>query len=379
MDNKEKNGEKPVKYSINSNYITGCRFDNWIRLLWQNKFKIPLKFVPNALYITLMSFIMFWPALLEKLIYGRRIKKTEVTKHPLFILGHWRSGTTYLFNVLAEDSQYGHFDAVTTFTHNNFLLLGKLIRPILAKSMPEKRPMDDIKYTTFVPQEELYAYGSQIPECIIHMSAFPENFAYYRDMAFTKNLSERQLKRFIKAYTGIIQKMTYANGGKRMLLKSPDNTAHVDAILKMYPDAKFIHIYRNPYRVVISTIGLFNTMFPMFSLQGYPEPDLCEDYIIEIYKMVYTQYLEDKKLIPEGNLIEIRYEDFVKEPVKTLEDVYQTLGLDGFDEAKPKFESYIAGLGNYKTNTFNMTPQLKKKINDNLKYFVEYFGYEYEE
>lgn len=373
MANKDKN---KVKYSINSNYISGCRFDNWIRLLWQNKFRIKPSCIWKACYITFASFVMFFPAMLEKLIYGKRIRNTKIDKGPVFILGHWRSGTTYLFNVLSQDEQFGYFDAVSVFAHNYFLLCGKPLRKLIASSMPDKRPMDNIKYTTYVPQEELYAYGSQIPECIIHMSAFPKNADYYKDMAFTKNMSPRVYKRFKKAYTGIIKKITFARDGKCMLLKSPDNTCHVDALLDMFPNSKYVHIYRNPYKVIISTFGLFKTMFPMFSLQGFPSDEFVEDYIIDLYGQLYDQYIKDKELIPQGNLIEIKYEDFVKSPIETLEDIYTELGIDGFEQAKPKFEDYIKSLGNYKTNNFTLSDELIEKINTKLGRFVDYFGYE---
>ena len=369
-------GEKKEKYSINSNYIVGCRFDNWIRLLWQNKFRIKPSCIPKAIYITLVSFVMFFPAMLEKLIYGRKIKNTNIDKPPVFILGHWRSGTTYIFNVMAQDEQFAYFDAVSVFTHNNFLLMGKMIRKILAKSMPEKRPMDDIKYTTYVPQEELYAYGSQIPECIIHMSAFPHNGDFYRNMAFKKCMTPKQYKRFCKAYLGILKKLTFAKKGKELLLKSPDNTCRVGVINEMFPNAKFIHIYRNPYRVILSTIGLFKTMFPMFSLQGFPDDEYVENFILDLYARLYTQYIEDKKNIPEDRLVEIAYEDFVKDPVNMLGDIYEKLGIDGFEEAKPRFEKYIESLGDYKTNNFVLSDALKKKINDKLGYFIDYFGYD---
>lgn len=372
----DKTKEKPVKYSINGNYITGCRFDNWLRLLWQNKFIVKPSCIWKAVYITVVSFVMLFPALLEKAIYGRRIKNTKVEKGPVFILGHWRSGTTYLLNVLANDKQFGYFDAVSVFTHNNFLLMGGLLRKIIGKSMPDKRPMDDIKYTTYVPQEELYAYGSQITECIIHMSAFPKNADLYRDMAFTKNMTPKQYSGFKKAYTGIVKKLTFARDGKCLLLKSPDNTCHVDAILDMFPNAKFIHIYRNPYKVIVSTIGLFKTMFPMFSLQGFPSDEYVEDYIIGLYEMLYDQYNKDKEMIPEGNLIEIRYEDFVKAPIDVLEQVYGELSLEGFEEARPQFESYIESLGDYKTNNFVLREDLKEKINTKLGRFVDQFGYQ---
>ncbi len=368
--------EKKEKYSINANYIVGCRFDNWLRMLWQNKFRVKPSSIPTAIYITLVSFVMFIPACIEKLIYGKRIKNTKIENAPVYILGHWRSGTTYLFNVMAKDEQFAFFDAVSVFTHNNFLLMEKILRPTLAKSMPDKRPMDNIAYTTYVPQEELYAFGSQIPECIIHMTAFPHNHNHYRDMAFKKCMTDKEYNRFCRAYMGILKKLTFAKKGKALLLKSPDNTARMGVIDELLPNSKFIHIYRDPYKVIVSTIGLFKKMFPMFALQSFPDDDYVENFIVDLYERLYTQYIEDKKNIPSERLVEIRYEDFVKAPIETLSEIYQKLDIEGFEEAKPRFEAYIESLGDYQTNKFELSERLKNKINTKLSYFVDYFGYE---
>ncbi len=367
---------KKEKYNINSNYLAGCRFDNWIRLLWQNKFRIKFSSIPKALYITLVSLVMFIPAMLEKLIFGKKIKNTVIDKPPVFILGHWRSGTTFIFNVMAQDKRFGYFDSVSVFTHHYFLLLGKLLRKITAKALPSKRPMDNIVYDSYVPQEELYAYATEIPESIIHMAAFPQNAAYYRKMAFTKNMTPKQYRRFCKAYSGIIKKTTFALGGKRMLLKSPDNTAHADALLEMYPDAKFIHIYRNPYKVIVSTIGLFKKLFPMFSLQGFPDDDFVEDFIFDLYAEVHEQYIKDKEMIPPENLIEIAYEEFVKSPIDSLEMIYDKLKIGSFEEVRPEFENYLDSIADYQTNKFKTDERLQAKITQKLGKYIEYFGYE---
>lgn len=367
--------DSETKFHVKSSYLVGCRFDNWIRLLWQNKFRISWRFVPAAMYITLVSLIMFLPAMLEKWIYGKRIRETKLTKAPVFILGHWRSGTTYLLNVMSQDEQFAYFDAVSAFSHSNFLLMGKFLRKVEKGMIPPKRPMDNIIYTTYVPQEELYAYGSIIPECIIHMTAFPRNYRFYADMAFTDRMTPKQKKRFMKTFDGVLKKLTFAKDGKRLILKSPDDTCHVNAILELHPDAKFVHIYRDPYHVIVSTIGLFNKLFPMFGMQNFDASAFLEDFIVGFYAEVYDQYFKDKENIPQGNLIEIRYEDFVARPIDTLKEVYDALGLEGFEEAKKNFESYIESLGDYQTNVFKISPELTAKINGRLKKYIEGFGY----
>jgi len=327
---KQANNNKNSEFSVNTHYLQGCRFDNWIRLLSQNKFHIDKGYRFSAFNISLMSLLLFPFAGLESLVFGRKIKKTVVSKAPVFIVGHWRSGTTHLLNVMCNDNQFGFMNSVSSFTHNYFLTLGPILERVQRKVLPEKRPMDNIEYTTQVPQEDVYAIGNLIPEAIIHMSVFADRFEDYIDTTFTDaSMPSKSRERLKKTYDKMVKKMTYASKGKRMIFKSPDNTAKIDLLCELYPDAYFIHIYRNPYKVIISTIGLFRLMFPMFALQNFPEDtDYIEDQIIKLYKRVYTKYLDDKKRIAPGHLYEIKYEDFVASSMNEHEKIYSTFNLD---------------------------------------------------
>ena len=52
-------------------------------------------------------------------------------------------------------------------------------------------------------------------------------------------------------------------------------------------------------------------------------------------------------MIPKDNLVEIKYEDFVKKPFETLESLYDKLDIKGFEEVKPFFNRYIKTYGGY--------------------------------
>lgn len=91
----------------------------------ENHFHIARDRLPQALYISATALALAPAAAAESLIYRKRIRETKIEKDPIFILGHWRSGTTYLQNVLSRDEQFGWFDPVNTIGLPYSLLLGR--------------------------------------------------------------------------------------------------------------------------------------------------------------------------------------------------------------------------------------------------------------
>ena len=227
------------------------------------------------------------------------------------------------------------------------------------------------------PQEEAFALATMIEESITHMMSFPSNARFYAKCAFYSQLSEQRKKKVRRAYLKIIKKLTYYTGGKQLIIKSPENTARIDMLLELFPDAKFIHIYRNPYSVFPSTVGMFKKLFPIFSLEDISQhPDeLVDDVVLDIYEKLYTQYLEDKKMIPEENLIEMKYETFVQNPMQYMEQIYGQLDIEGWEEQKEHFKSYIDAQAGYKTNGYKIDTINKKRLNKRLFFLFKKFGY----
>jgi hypothetical protein len=175
-------------------------------------------------------------------------------------------------------------------------------------------------------------------------------------------------------YQYFLKKITYKYNGKQIVLKSLVNTAKIKHLLSMFPDAKFIYLYRNPYEVYMSTWKLYNSILPFFSFQHIDEEDLDKS-ILKIYKVISKKYLEDKKLIPKENLIEIRYEDFINEPLKTLELIYSKFDISGFEKAKPTFEDYIKKHADYKRNHHKIDDHIKNKVYSEWEVIFKEYSY----
>lgn len=360
-------------------YLQGCSFPELMRLFWDNRKDLSLKHLLKISFVSFMSLILSPFALVENLIHSKKIKNTKIDKPPIFIVGHWRSGTTFLTNILGHDKNISFFTADKTYTHNTFLTLGGIYNRLYPKVLPTKRPMDNLAFGINEPAEEVFALGNNTKYSVVHMLSFPKRARFYARCAFYDDLNTKQKMRVKNVYDKVIKKLTYYTN-QRLVIKSPDNTCRINMLLELYPDAKFIHIYRNPYKVVNSTIGMYNTLFPIFSFEDLDKIDKgeSESVVLDIYEKLYKQYLVDKENIPPENLIEIKYEDFIKDPKGYMKHIYEGFELDDYDEVEKDLHDYIDSQKEYKTNPFNKKNINVKRINKHMRFLFNHYGYDIE-
>jgi omega-hydroxy-beta-dihydromenaquinone-9 sulfotransferase len=165
---------------------------------------------------------------------------------------------------------------------------------------------------------------------------------------------KRTLVRFLKS-------VTYRDP-RRLVLKSPPHTARLPVLLDLFPHAKFVHLVRDPYPLFASTVNLWMRFGHEHGLQTPTHtPDLDEKVFRE-FRTIHERYEAGKKLIPAGNLVEVRYEEFVKDLIGGTERIYDGLSLGGWDEAKPLVEAFAASQKGYETNKWTLTDDQKARI-----------------
>ena len=171
---------------------------------------------------------------------------------------------------------------------------------------------------------------------------------------------------------------TLLSEGKRLVLKTPPNTGRVGALLEMFPEARFVNIVRNPYPVYQSMRNMYRKTLPGAVLQEI-DWDAIDAWILHAYQVQMRKYLEQRELIPEGHLIEIRYEDLEAHPMEILEQIYTTLELGDFDGQKDRLSTYLSSLGGYEKNSFEFPPDIIETVNENWGFAFDAFGYDREE
>lgn len=312
----------------------------------------------------------------ENLRYGRKIRDTQLNGDPVFLLGFGRSGTTHLHNLFYQDPQFGVVSNYQASMHPIALMGRRWLPKLFEKQLPKKRPMDNVAISLDGPQEEEMAMINCTDEAPLHFMNFPKTIPELYDR-YVSNLGQNQkdLEGWQRGYMEVLKKATILSGGKRLALKTPPNTARIGVLLEMFPDARFVNIVRNPYPVYQSMRNMYRKTLPGAVLQEFEWEDV-DRWIVQAYQVQMGKYLEQRGLIPEGHLVEIRYEDLEARPMPILEEIYKTLELGDFESVRPRLEAYLDSLGSYEKNRFEFPADVVQTVNENWDFAFDAFGYE---
>lgn len=362
------------KFNAAVSTLSGSSFSNFLNVTRPLKVdpQYRLRFIASAL-VSLASEPFRW---VENWKYGKAIRQKDIGDAPIFIIGHWRSGTTYLHNLMCQDQQMGYVTTYQGIFPNQVLSGNWLFKNMMKAAMPEKRAADGVELGADYPQEEEFAIGNTNPCSFYHFWFFPRDMKSFCDnYILQEGMTEKQKDKWKKDYLTLVKKAMINTNGTRFISKNPPHTGRIDLLLEMFPNARFIHIYRNPVTVFRSTVNFFTKTIVPLEFQHISRTEM-EERILYVYQKMMQRYEELKKLIPEGQLIEIKYEEFEKDPYKHVEEIYNVLNIDGFEAAKDKFGTYIDSQKKFKTNKHTITPETLQKVMDHWGFAMRRYGYE---
>lgn len=350
------------RWSLGHNYLTGITFGKWCQLLAQNNFRVSPAYAHRAAVITLASLSNSAFAALENLRFGAAIRQTHITKPPVFILGHWRSGTTYLHELLAQDTAQFQFpntyQVVNPYT---FLTTEGFTTRMFPWLVPPKRPMDNMAMAFTSPQEDEFAPLLMTLTSLYLGVSFPSRMAHYDRYLTFRDVTRAEVEAWKAAFVQFCRKLTL-NDSRALLIKSPPHTARIRLLLEMFPDARFIHIHRDPYRVFQSQRHFFDTAGWYTYLQK-PDVSAIDEGILQRHEMMYDAYFQDLPLIPPDRMVDLRYDALETDPVGQIARVYEGLSLEGFAGFKPRLQAYVDSLKGYRTNDFHpLDPATKSMV-----------------
>ena len=261
--------EKTSYLKLDSQPLAGTTFSNWMRILRENHFNISWPFIPKALYVSLMTILLTPLRMKENKFWNNQRKDTKIHP-PIFIIGHWRSGTTFMHYLMGNDPNLAYVSTMETLAPNVFLSGDAFLHKYMKERLPTKRPMDNLELHADLPYEDEYAIANINPYSFYHGWYFPKNLIrYFEKYVLFQDVNKKVVEKWGRDYEYFLQKISYKKPEKRILLKSLVNTAKIKHLLDLFPDAQFIHIYRNPYNVYKSTWKLYKSILPLFSFRPY--------------------------------------------------------------------------------------------------------------
>ena len=284
--------------------------------------KLPLIIIVYLRYLILEPF-----RLGEIIIYERKIRKFPLDKI-IFVIGHWRSGTTHLQHLLSLNENHTTSSVYQFLFADNFILTEKWLKPplnFLCRIFKIPYSFQRMPLDLNLPGE---LESAMCGFCSLHSYAwghiFPKNCMYWMNK-YLFDPKKNDLENWLDDYEFLIKKFSYASGGKIMIVKSPGDTARILALSQRFPNSKFIHISRNKKEVITSTSYFWEVIQKEISFQKINQEEINQ-IIDSTYEDLIKKFNDQKHKV-HNRLIEIEFEKLIKNPIEEISKIYSIYDL----------------------------------------------------
>lgn len=353
---------------------TGTRLVPWLRLLARHKFRVSPSRIHRAIAITAAALGNEVLAGIQWAVWGRGLRAARIEHDPIVILGHWRSGTTLLHELLACDPAFVAPTTVQCGVPSHFVLSEQFARERLGFLLPKRRPMDDMTMGFDRPQEDELALcnlGLPSPWWTVAFPNDPPPDPAYETL---ESLSPHDRDRWIATWLGFLRAIQFEHHG-RLVLKNPLHTFRVPLIRGVFPKADFIHIVRDPREMVPSCLHFWRRIAEDHGLQRPLAADL-EDRVFASLVRMDRRLHETWETIPERRRQRIRYEDLVADPIGVLRGVYDHFGWPVAEVAQSRWQARLNEQPEYRRNQLPLDERLGQRIDEDLADLLTRSGYD---
>ena len=268
----------------------------------------------QSLVLGLLAEPFYW---LQRLIY----RAPRDMPAPIFVIGAWRSGTTFLHKELV-----GTLDAASA--RNWFTACPQaalILKPLLTRVLPSlgHRFVDWVPAASSDPQEidiGLFRLVSELPN---------EKIGIGKDLgeACKTFAAWKPTREYKRAFRRMMQWSWISDRkpGQPFINKVPAHTLKIDLLLELYPNAKFVYIQRDEATNLASLTGKIPLFVKAFGVVPYEQDAAAEATVVRATML--AQYRNARHMIPAEHLVEVTYEELVADKVATVQKISERLGL----------------------------------------------------
>jgi hypothetical protein len=301
--------------------------------------------------------------------------KTVVPPPPTFLLGFWRSGTTFLHELFCCDRRFGFPSTYACLNPAHFLLTEEWVRKRALEQT--RRPMDDMRYSWASPQEDEFALLALGAPSAYEALIAPSLMRDPRALLDLRQSSAEDQDHWGAALQHFLRLLAVQQG-KTMVLKSPPHGFRLPALLRLFPQARYVIIERNPYEVFASNLKLWRTLIDLYSLES-DSPEEIEEFVLAAYILHEEIIAEATNRMRPPFLARVRYEDLLTDAIGQIERLYQELELGNFQSVRPQLEEYVASVAGHTRNRFRISPEQKARVDKSWGKLILEKGYRWPE
>jgi chorismate mutase len=297
---------------------------------------------------------------------------------PIVIVGQPRTGTTILYDLLAQDPDLRapltwevdapcpvpqpetyHNDPRIAQTQASIELSEQIIPGFLAF-----HPMGAL-----VGQECVRITASEFTSMIFSVQyRLP---SYYRWLLYEADHAGAY--RFHRIFLQHLQ----SGVSGQWLLKSPAHLWHLDALLTEYPDALIVQTHRDPLNVISSIAALTHHLRRMGTDDSNIAECAAQSYEEVVVGLGREMALRDSGAVPADRVIDVLFTDFMNDPLTTITDIYQKLGRELRPDTAQKMRDFLAahpGDGGGGRYTWSDTGLDAAEVRDRVSAYQDRYG-----
>jgi omega-hydroxy-beta-dihydromenaquinone-9 sulfotransferase len=310
-------------------------------------------------------------AKMQSVAHAEALEKTKVSP-PIFLLGFWRSGTTFLHELFCCDPRFGFPSTYACMNSAHFLLTEQGFHKRRGKQ-EAYRPMDNMQYSWTSPQEDEFALlcmGAPSPYEALLVPSLMSDPQMLLDLRHRSAEEQDRWKRTIQLF---LRELTVQQS-KPMVLKSPTHGFRFPLLPSIFPESQFVIIERNPYEVFASNLKLWKTLLEMYSLESASSEQI-EKFVLAAYLIHEEAITEGTHQISSEKVARVRYENLVADPLREMKRIYSELKLPGYEDARSSIESYIASVAGHQRNRLVLSPAQKNSVDEMWGALIRDSGY----
>lgn len=359
--------------------------------------RTPFKFTLKRLAVLCWFFLLFpwlmfftWTCFMLDGIFFPDYKKVDVTS-PVFVIGNFRSGSTFLQRILAMDRQTFTYAKTweiylaPSITQRKFFRalfmfdrwIGNPVHNFLDSF--EKRNLDTVpmhKVGLREPEED-EGFLFFIWSTFFIWFFFPETGPSDSLLYFDTTVPYPKRKRIINFYRECVQRYLYLNKNKVFLSKNPSFSPKISTLLDVFPDARIIYLARDPAEMLISEVGWFTYAWNFLHSPRVPYPFLAEIIKLTLHWYTYPPAVLAKKA--PGNHLVITFNDLIRDTEKSIELIYERFGLTIHDQFRKKIQQAVLQSGKHSPSHKRTLEDIgldRKKIAVIYKDVYDYYGFD---